>query len=284
MSDSVLVTGATGNTGAAVVAGLRERGHRARVASRHPDHADPDAIAFDWAEATTFTAALTGATAVYLVAPVGAADPVPMVRPFLERAAAQGVQRVVALSSSAIERGDPGLGEIHDIVAELFAEATVLRPAWFMQNFVGNHPLAKSIRDHHEIVTATGTGRLGFIDANDIAATAVEALIAPEPVGAELVLTGPESLSYADAAKILSDVLGYHVRHVDVSAAERAAQFTAAGLSEEFAGALAALDGRISAGEQDFVTTTVHDVTGRPPTSLRAFLTDRALHQVHLRG
>lgn len=278
MPDSILVTGATGNTGTAVVAGLRSRGSHVRPASRRPDPADPDALVFDWADATTFAAALRGATAIYLVAPAGDADPVSMVGPYLELAAHQGVRRVVLLSSSAIERGEPGLGEIHDVIAGKFSEATVLRPSWFMQNFVGDHPLAHSIRESREIVTATGVGRLGFIDADDIAATAVEALLAPEPVGEELVLTGPESLSYADAAAILSEVLGHHIRHVDVSPAERASQFTAAGLSEEFAGVLAALDERISAGEQDFVTTTVRDVTGRPPTSLRDFL-----HQVHLR-
>ena len=122
MSDPVLVTGATGNTGSAVVAGLRSRGARVRPASRRPDPADPDALVFDWADPSTFGAALRGATAIYLVAPTGDADPLSLVRPFLELAAAHGVQRVVQLSSSAIERGEPGLGEIHDAVVELLAE------------------------------------------------------------------------------------------------------------------------------------------------------------------
>lgn len=274
MTDPILVTGATGNTGVSVVAGLRDRGLRARAASRHPDPADPDAVAFDWADAGTFPAALDGVGAVYLVAPVGAADPVPMVRPFLEQAATGGMRRVVLLSSSAVQRGEPGLGEIHDLVATLFAEATVLRPSWFMQNFVGNHPLAESLRHAREIVTATGAGRLGFIDAADIAATAVVALTAREPVDAELLLTGPESLSYADTAAIVSDVLGVPVRHVDVSTAELARRLTAAGYSAEFSAVLAGLDERIRAGEQDFVTSTVRDLTGRPPTSLRHFLAE----------
>lgn len=274
MTDPILVTGATGNTGAPVVAGLRERGLRARAASRHPDPADADAVVFDWSDDATFAPALTDVRAVYLVAPAGAADPVPMVRPFLELAAARDVRRVVLLSSSAVERGEPGLGEIHDLVAGLFAEATVLRPSWFMQNFVGDHPLAQSIRETREIVTATGDGRLAFIDAADIAAVAVEALTAPEPVSEELLLTGPESLSYADAAAIVSDVLGVPVRHVDVSATELARRLTAAGYSAEFSAMLAGLDERIRAGEQDLVTTTVRDITGRAPTSLRHFLAE----------
>ncbi|KMO84074.1 ergot alkaloid biosynthesis protein [Mycolicibacterium chubuense] len=274
MTDPILVTGATGNTGAPVVAGLRERGLRARAASRHPDPADADAVVFDWSDDATFAPALTDVRAVYLVAPTGAADPVPMVRPFLEQATARGIRRVVLLSSSAVERGEPGLGEIHDLVAGLFAEATVLRPSWFMQNFVGDHPLARSIRETREIVTATGDGRLAFIDAADIAAVAVEALTAPEPVSEELVLTGPESLSYAEAAAIASEILGEPVRHVDVSTAELTQRLVAAGYPADFAGMLATLDERIRAGEQDFVTPAVRDVAGRTPTSLRHFLAE----------
>lgn len=276
MTDPILVTGATGNTGVPVVAGLRDRGHRVWAASRHPDPADPDAVAFDWTDGATFAAALDGVRAVYLVAPVEATDPVPMVRPFLELAAARGVRRVVSLRSSAVERGEPGLGEIHDLVATLFPEATVLRPSWFMQNFIGNHPLAESIRRTREIVTATGEGRLGFIDAADIAATAVAALTAAHPVGEDLVLTGPESLSYGDAVGIVSEVLGEPVRHVDVSTAALAGRLAAAGCPAEFAAMLAALDERIRAGEQDFVTATVRDVTGRAPVALRDFLAEHA--------
>jgi uncharacterized protein YbjT (DUF2867 family) len=267
-----LVTGATGNTGAHVVAGLRRHGHPARAASRRPRADDVDSVVFDWADASTFTRALDGVGAVYLVAPTGVADPVPLVRPFLEQGAAAGVRRVVQLSSSAVARGEPGLGEIHDIVANMFAQFTILRPSWFMQNFVGAHPLADGIRRSRQLITATGDGRLGFIDAADIAAVAVRALTAPEPLAGELVLTGPESMSYPQAAAVLSDVLGDTVEHVDLTTEELAGRLADGGASREFAAGLAALDARIRAGEQDLVTTTVHEVTGRAPASLRDFL------------
>lgn len=272
-SGAVLVTGATGNTGTHVVRELRRRGHPVRAASRKPQ--GDDGVAFDWADPATFEA-LDGVRAVYLVAPPGVADPMPLVRPFLERAVDSGVRRVVQLSSSAVARGEPVLGEIHDAVASIFDEFTVLRPSWFMQNFVGDHVVAESIRRSREIVTATGDGRLGFIDAADIAAVAAVALTTDEPLAAELVLTGPESLSYADAAAIVSDTIGEPVRHFDIAADELAARWVNAGLPPDFAAELAALDDRIRAGEQDFVTTTVLDVTGRAPRSLRSFLSDHA--------
>ncbi|MGE2736039.1 NAD(P)H-binding protein [Mycolicibacterium vaccae] len=265
-----LVTGATGNTGSHVVAALRASGRRVRAASRHPG---AHGVTFDWADAATFAPALAGVDAIYLVAPVSVADPMPMVGPFLESAAAAGVRRVVQLSSSAVGRGDPGLGEIHELGARLIDEYTALRPSWFMQNFVGDHPLADGIRRSREIISATGTGRLAFIDAADIAAVAVEALTRPQHVGAELLLTGPEAWSYPQAAELISEAIGEPVRHVDVSTDELTARLTSAGYPAEFAAALAALDGRIRSGEQDFVTATVSEITGRPPTGLREFLT-----------
>ena len=278
MTDStgILVTGATGKTGSRVLAGLRSGGYSARAASRRPDPGDsnPDdtAVVFDWADATTFAPALAGVHAVYLVAPPGVADPVPLVRPFLELAAGVGVRRVVQLSSSAVARGEPALGEIHDLGAGLFADFTVLRPSWFMQNFIGDSPLAEGIRNSREVITATGDGRLGFIDATDIAAVAVQALVSPEPIVGELILTGPESLSYPQAAAIVSEILGEPVRHVDLTIDELAARLVDAGHGAQFAAGLASLDGRIRAGEQDFVSTTVQEITGRAPTSLRHFL------------
>lgn len=273
-ADLILVTGATGNTGARVLSGLRDNGYRARAASRNIADDDRDAVVFDWRDRSTFAPALAGVRAVYVVAPVGVAAPVPLVEPFLEQAVDAGARRVVQLSSSAVDRGDAGLGELHDLIADMFAEYTILRPSWFMQNFVGNHPVAEGIRRSGEIITATCDGRLGFIDAADIAAVASQALIAAEPVGAEVVLTGPESLSYADAAAILSDLLDRPIRHVDLPTDRFAAHLTAAGFSTEFAAGLAALDEQIRSGAQDLVTSAVRDISGREPISLRRFLAD----------
>ena len=60
MTEPILVTGATGNTGVTVVAGLRDRGDVVRAATRHPDPGDAGAVAFDWFDPNTFAAALAG--------------------------------------------------------------------------------------------------------------------------------------------------------------------------------------------------------------------------------
>lgn len=271
MTAPVLVTGGTGTTGSRVAAILRQRGASVRIASRRPTAGQ---VRFEWADPGTHRAALDGVHSIYLVAPVGVADPAPLVEPFLTSAHRRGVRRVVLLSSSAVPKGAQGLGEVHRMVETIVPEPTVLRPAWFMQNLLDDHPVAASIRDHAEIVTATGHGRVGFVDAGDIAAVAAAALLDQVPHPAEHLITGPEALSYADMAAVLTEVTGRLVRHRNVEVGELSARLTAAGYSGDFAAALAALDDGIARGAHDFTTTTVQDVTGRSPRHFREVVSD----------
>ncbi|GAA4532966.1 NmrA family NAD(P)-binding protein [Amycolatopsis samaneae] len=265
----VLVIGATGTTGGRVLAGLRERGVAARAATRKPARAGQ--IRFDWADRATHADAVRDVRAVYLVAPVGVAEPGPVVEPFLATARAAGVRRVVLLGSSAVAEGDSGLGVLPRLVRAEMPEWAVLRPSWFMQNFTGEHPVAQGVRDG-EIVTATGDGRIAFVDATDIAAVAVRALTDGEPHNTEHVLTGPEALSYAEAAEIVARHIGRPVRHRAVGPAEFTRRLTDSGLPAAFAAVLAALDEDIRRGAEDRVTPTVERVTGTPARSFHTFV------------
>lgn len=265
MSGAVLVLGATGNTGSAVIDALG-RSPEVRAASRHGHHR------FDWADRTTWDDALDGADRIYLVAPVGDPDPMTAVGPFLERAVAAGVRRVVALSSSAVAFGDPGLGEVAAAVRDAFGEWEILRPSWFMQNFTGRHPIADSIRRTGEFVTAAGRGRLAFIDARDIGRTAAHLLTAAEARCEEHLLTGPEALTYDDAAAIVAAATGRAVRHRAVDHDRLVAVLVAAGYDAAFATVLTALDALVREGGQAVVTDTVERLTGTPPRRFADYL------------
>lgn len=100
-----------------------------------------------WYAPASHAAALDGVDRVYLVPPVGDADPAATMLPFLRQARAAGVRRAVLLSSSAIPEGGPAVGTVHQALPALFEQWAVLRPSWFMQNFTGTHAHARSIRD-----------------------------------------------------------------------------------------------------------------------------------------
>jgi uncharacterized protein YbjT (DUF2867 family) len=268
----VLVTGASGTTGSRLAGLLVARGVAVVAADRSASGPRGTlGTRFDWYDTDTHPDALVGAERMYLVPPSSDADPQAVMLPFLERARKAGVRRAVLLSNSVVSAGGPGPGVVHKAVAEMFDEWAVLRPSWFMQNVTGDHIHARSIRADSVIRTATAGGRVGFIDAGDIARVGVEALLSPVALNTDLVLTGPEALSYDDVAAILSEVSGRTITHVHLDSEELCSIYEATGLPSAAAQFLAALDTAIASGIEDRSADTVERVTGTAPRSFREF-------------
>ncbi|MER6137872.1 NAD(P)H-binding protein [Streptomyces sp. NPDC001815] len=267
---AALVLGATGTTGSRVASRLAARGYRVKAAGRRATAVDgAEAVRFDWHDPATYEGALRGADRVYLVPPVDSPTPADVMLPFLEQARASGVRRAVLLGSSAIPAGGPAVGQVHRALPALFDEWAVLRPSWFMQNFTGDHLHARSIREEGVILTAAGEGRVAFVDADDIAAVAERALTDVRAPGTDLVVTGPEALSHADVATVLTEVTGRTVVHRPL-AYERMRDHLAASMPLEYAAMLAGMDRANAEGAEDRVTDTVRRLTGREPRTFRA--------------
>ena len=282
----VLVTGGTGKTGRTLTELLRGSGVPVRVATRTPSEGDPEAVRFDWDDPASHTAALRGMDRVYLVPPPLTTDPLPQVGPFLAEAERAGVRRVVLLGSAIVLPNAPGALEL---AAQVRARPgwAVLRASGFMQNFLAPHPMGERIRRHGEIRTAAGDGRVGWIDARDIAAAAAALLTDPDlhpdddaRTRSDHLLTGPKALSYRDAATIISAQTGRPVRVQLVGVDEAARGLRASGIPALLADALAAVDARLGAGQEDQVSTAVLDLTGRPPRTFAEFVRDHATEWV----
>ncbi|WP_426756770.1 NmrA family NAD(P)-binding protein [Myxococcus sp. Y35] len=270
----VLVIGAAGNTGRYIVSRLTELGVPVRAATRQGGlpGGSVEAVRFDWADATSHDAALAGVERMYLIAPREVEDPSALMLPFIERALARGVRRAVLLSASAIPEGTPGHGTVHQALRERMPEWTVLQPSWFMQNFADpKHHFGAAIRRDGLMVTATGQGRVGFVDAHDIAEVAVRALTDERAHDTAHVITGPQALGYDDIAAILTRVTGRPVRHQAVSTDEAQRFMEAGGMPAPYARFLAQLEETIRNGAEDRVTQTVSRVTGREPRSFEDF-------------
>ncbi|MEV0415120.1 NAD(P)H-binding protein [Streptomyces sp. NPDC050448] len=267
---TTLVIGATGTTGSRTAAQLTAAGHPVRAASRKGTPvpgAEP--VAFDWYDPDTHHTALDGVDRVYVIPPVSDPDPAAVVLPFLRRARAVGVRRAVLLSASSIPEGGPAVGLVHQALPGIFDEWAVLRPSWFMQNFTGGHMHAVGIRTDGTLLTATGHGRVGFVDAADIAAVAVRALTDVQPPNRDLVLTGPEALSHDDIATVITEVTGRPVVHRPLSYEEMRDRLAAL-MPQEFAAMLAGMDRAIAEGAEDRVTDSIQRVIGRPARTFRA--------------
>ena len=271
MKRDILVTGGTGKTGRRIVEHLRAKGETVRIASR--SDRGSGTVRFDWHDAATFDPAFERIGAVYLVAPSGDPDPFTAMRMGIDRALALDVRRFVLLSASSLEEGGPMMGEVHAYLRRHAPEWVVLQPTWFMQNLSEQQHMP-TIRDEDSIYSATGEGRVAFIDAADIAAVAAAALTEPGFPSGPVVLTGPEALSYDDVAMKLSTILGRPIRHRRLSESDMAQRFRDQGLPEQYALLLAAMDVRIGRGSEDQVTDVVDRITGGPPTPFARFATD----------
>lgn len=273
MSRRVLVTGATGTTGAAVVSELAADGTSEVLAAvRDPSTYDGPAtpIRFDFTDPGTYDA-FEGVDAVYLVRPPALGrvelDQFPAIDA-MERA---GVERVVLLSVLGAEK-NPLLPHrrLEKRLERSSLSWTFLRAAYFAQNFETTH--REEVR-RGELFVPAGDGRVGVIDARDVAAVAARALRGGH-AGRAYDLTGPEALTFDEMAAVLSD----HLDSVEY-AAPGLVQFLRRSLGEGTppmqAFVMAGLYTAARLGLSARVTGTVEAVLGRPPRSFGAYVADR---------
>ena len=273
MPRDILVTGARGKTGRRLAACLARAGLPTRLGSRTADR--PGEILFDWTRPETFDSAFQGVRAIYLIAPTDRTDHAAVMPPAIDVALKAGVMRFVLLSASSLEAGGPMMGGVHAVLRAIAPEWCVLRPTWFMQNFSEQQHLP-TIRAEGAIYSATGQGRVPFIDAEDIAAAAMGALTSEHAPNTDVILTGPALLSYDDVAHRLTHSLGRPIRHVDLNHGDFMARLKAQGFDETYAKALADMDNAISGGSEDRITDGVYRLAGRDPRSFDAFIAANA--------
>lgn len=267
MTERIFITGGKGTTGVRIARLLEAANIPVSLGTRHPTA--PTDMRFDWTDLASATA-FEGCSAAYLVAPTDRIDHLALMQPILERAMARGTRRFVLLSSSQLAPGGPMMGKVHAWLATNVPEWAVLRPSWFMENF-SHGPHAPTIREENAIFSATGTGRVGFISADDIAKSAVAALTAETPLNDDAILTGPEALSYDDVARLISEILSRPIRHVKLETGELVQRHMSLGLPRGYAETLSHLDEIIRADAEDRTTDAVLRLTGQAPTRFRTF-------------
>ena len=219
-------------------------------------------------------AALRGVSAVILVTPA-----VPDLElGVIDGATRAGVAHVVKVTSKAsadspiARRRDQARIEQGLIASEL--DYTLLRNNGYMQNFLMLAPL---IAATSRFGSSAGTGRIGLIDSRDVAAVAAQIASSPAAhAGRTYWPTGPESLSYADVAAILSQVLGRAISLDPMTFEEEKRAMIGAGLPKPIAEMNAQAVGLIAEGDSDWVTDDVRAILGHPARSFAAFATDHA--------
>ena len=265
-SDTTLVLGGTGKTGARVANKLRQRGLAVRTAARNGGD-----VRFDWDDARTYGRALDGADRVYLMPPVLRTTFAPQVAAFLDLAEAAGARHVTLLSAYGMDCAPAGTA-LRDAERGLMSRSalthSIVRPAWFMQNF--SETFLTPVDG--VIAVPTGAGAEAFVDVEDIASVAAATLADPAShAGAEYAPTGPDALTVARAAELIAGAVGEPIRHVDVDPDTWISGMLAAGVPAEYGSVLLLLTDTVASGRGSRPNGDVERVTGSPPTSFAEF-------------
>ncbi|WP_328445006.1 NAD(P)H-binding protein [Amycolatopsis sp. NBC_00438] len=266
---TILVTGARGNVGRAVVDALVSAGQDVRASSRDAAALDVPAgvatVSADLESPETLDAALNGVSSVFLYTQRQG------IEGFVKAAEAAGVRHVVLLSSGATlepESARSRIAQLHRVVEEALIAAsfgeTLLNPGAFATNTLGwRADIADGV-----VRTAYPDSRIGAIHERDIADVAAKILADGSHVGTALRLSGPEAISFREQAGVLADVLGRPLRVEELTAEQAAARMVALGWPPEAPPEILRAWARTSR-EPSAVTDVVHDVTGNAPRTFR---------------
>lgn len=268
----ILVTGASGNAGAALTHILAAAGHSVRAAARRPDGLPAGAAfaRFDFTDPSTFAPALRGVRRVFLLRPPQLADVRRQFVPFLQAMARAGVEQVTFLSLIGAQHNR--LVPHRAIEDRLMGSGlgwTMLRCGFFMQNLAGAH--RAEIRDLGEIVVPAGRGKTAFIDVRDIAAVAARTLTEGGHAGRAYSLTGAAALDYYEVASILSQALGRSIVYRRPSLLRFVRHSLAQGVAPAAVGVMAAIYTTTRLGMAAGVAPDAARLLGRPQGTLRAF-------------
>ncbi|MGD0504905.1 MAG: NAD(P)H-binding protein [Steroidobacteraceae bacterium] len=265
-NNRILVTGATGKTGSRVAERLAASGAAVRRAAR--SGAD---VHFDWSDLATFGPTLNGVSAVYLISPALRVDFAGVVSRFLDKAEQVGVRHVTYLSAYGVEHVPPEVAlravEL-DLASRKALSHSILRPAWFMQNFSEN--FLRPVND--EIVVPCGTGAEAFVSAEDIASVAVATLLNPaRHAGRAYAPTGPEALTFEQASQHISTAVGRTITYRDIDREGWINAMIQAGVPAEYGAVLRALTETVAAGRGSRPNDDVLVATGTAPTRFEEF-------------
>lgn len=276
---TLLVTGATGNVGRALLPLLRD--HDATLIAGSTGGAAVDGVpgrAVDFNDAASLARAFAGVALAFLVIPLHP-HMVQMAANAAQAAQAAGVKHLVRVSGAGADPASAFAiarvqGEVDQHLVGSGIATTLLRPKNFMQNF--SSFLAGMIKSG-TFYSSQGRGRVPFIDVRDIAAVAAAVLREPAAhAGQAYVLTGAEALTNREALDIIGSTVGRTIASVDIPEEAAVKSMREMGMPDLVVDVMSSLNQLIAAGYVAEVTDTVRQLTGRPPRRFADFAREHA--------
>lgn len=278
----ILITGASGSVGKAVLQEAIRKGSKVRAmyrsreeAAKAPSACEP--VLADYADKQSLSKALDGVGSVYVVC-----SPIPQLveleSNMLDACKEAGVKHVVL--NSALGAGDYPKSfpswhrRVEDKLKGMGLSFTMLRPNGFLQNIVAFN--AASIRAQGAFYAAMGDAKVSYLDVGDIAIVAVKTLQGGAHAGKTYELNGPEAISNQELAKRISRVSGRTVNFVDIPESAQREAMLGAGMPEWQVTALLELQQYYKQGGGAKTDGLLQSLIERAPVTLGQYLAANA--------
>ncbi|TYB95460.1 SDR family oxidoreductase [Micromonospora sp. WP24] len=285
MDRTLLITGATGTVSSALIDALSDSDLHLRALIR--DEAKAETLRTrgvrvfigNLNDPRSLPPAFEGVHDLWLLTPNGPRAPENNMNAIWAARRAK-VERVVRLSAVRASHDAPTRsGRLHALSDHEIEQSglrwTILRPHWFMQNLLNE---AHDMAAEGEFRLNMGAGRLGMIDARDVAALAAKVLTdgPNRHHGKVYTPTGPRSISFVEVAEQFTQALGTPVRYVPTADSKLEERLLRSGVPRWIVEMLTEYAQAYVSGWGDFTTTDFQEVTGRRPRSLADFARDHA--------
>lgn len=218
----ILITGATGNVGAAVIKNLKLKSGNFEIIAGLKNEQDKHdlllghnsrTVHFDFFDNSSIDNALMDCNILFLLRPPQISNVKKYFAPIIRNAVERKIEHIVFLSVQGVETSSMiPHHKIEKLIVQSGINYTFLRPAYFMQNF--NTTLQKDLVEKDLIFLPAGSAKFTLIDVEDVGAVAAKILTAPyEHVNKAYELTNEELLSFDEIANTLSQGLDRRISY-----------------------------------------------------------------------
>lgn len=289
---TVLVTGATSMVGKELVKELstntkniliKAAGRSEENVKRILNSDKAESIRFDYYRPETLREAVRDVDSIFLITPFQS-DMVELTSNLLrETKNAGNVKQIVKLSVLRGDDADHGIiaNKLHLQAEKMIEDSgiayTFLCPTFFMQSFANFFP--QKIKEVGAFYLPAGDGKVSFVDVRDIVAVATEVLTnnnGGRHDGKAYNITGPNALSFGDAARILSEQVGKKISYINISEDDARRVMKDIGWDEWRINFLIELYNLIRLDYLSNVTSPVEGLTGKKAISFNQFAKDYA--------
>jgi uncharacterized protein YbjT (DUF2867 family) len=286
MAETILVTGATGNVGSEVVrqlsqftsdASIKAAVHSVENAKKVQQYDRVKTVQIDYDKEEGLQAAFNNANKLFLLTHP---SPKTVVHEsnLISEAKKSGIGHIVKQSVMGADlKSGVEVMHLHRQTEKMIESSgipyTFLRPNEFMQGFINYQ--GPTIKNNNAFYIPAADAKVSFVDARDIAAVAVKALMdGDRHYNKTYTVTGPEALSYYQAAEILSNATGKKIDYVNISDEDARGAMKEAGLNAWLIDTISGLYDYYRKGYASEISSAVEEATGKKPTTFAKFAKD----------